>query len=102
MSTEPTNAPYEGWAILEVMGHRTRPGYVKQVEMFGGILLRIDIPVNETVTVTEFYGCSSIYSLRPATEELVRDTAKSSYSADPRPVRALDYKPRSNNDENPF
>ena len=34
---------YEGWAILECMGHRERPGYVKEVELAGGKLLRIDI-----------------------------------------------------------
>jgi hypothetical protein len=82
---------FEGWAVLELMGHRQRAGYVKDVEMFGGKLLRIDIPVETETTVTEFYGCSSIYALRPCTEQIARDHVKRSYD-DPRPVRPLDYR----------
>lgn len=95
MTTEPTEKPFEGWAILELMGHRTRPGYVKEVEMAGGKMMRIDIHISEEVCVTEFYGCSAIYSLRPATEEVVRDAAKNSYGADPRPVRPAAYRERT-------
>lgn len=85
---------FEGWAVLELMGHRQRAGYVKDVEMFGGKLLRIDIPVTADKTVTEFYGCSSIYALRPCAEEIVRDHVKNSYDGDIRPVRPLEYRER--------
>lgn len=85
--------PFEGWAILELMGHRSRPGYVKEVEMAGGKMLRIDIPIADG-HVTEFYGCSAVYSMRPASEEIVRDSVKRSYGADPRPVRPVDYRPQ--------
>ena len=71
-----TEVVFEGWAIVELMGHRQRGGYVKDVEMFGGKLLRIDIPVDHEKTVTEFYGCSALYALRPCTEEIVRDHIK--------------------------
>lgn len=85
---------FEGWAILELMGHRVRGGYVKDVEMFGGKLLRIDIPVGEKPDemVTEFYGCSSVYALRPCSEQMVRDHVKRAYGGDPRPVRAVEYR----------
>lgn len=89
MSSEPA---FEGWAILEIMGHRVRPGYVKEVEMAGGKMIRIDIPVGAD-HVTEFYGAAAIYALRPSTEEIVRDAIKRSYGADPRPVRPVDYQP---------
>lgn len=82
---------FEGWAIIELMGHRQRGGYVKDVEMFGGKLLRVDIPT-DSGDVTEFYGCSAIYALRPCTEQIARDFVKRSYE-DPRPVRPVDYKP---------
>jgi hypothetical protein len=85
---------FEGFAIVELMGHRSRGGYVKDVEMFGGKLLRIDIPVNSETTVTEFYGCSAIYALRPCTEAIVREHVKNSYDGDLRPVRPLDYRER--------
>ncbi len=80
---------FEGWAMLELMGHRRRIGFIKEVEMFGGKLLRIDIPV-EGGDVTEFYGCSSVYALRPVSEEVARDAAKR--GSDPRPVRPVDYR----------
>lgn len=83
---------FEGWAVLELMGHRQRAGLVKDVEMFGGKLLRIDIPCNDETTVTEFYGCASVYSLRPCTEEIARRHAKETYGGDPRPVRPVDYR----------
>lgn len=85
---------FEGWAVLELMGHRKRPGYAKEVEMAGGKMIRIDIPVTDDDSVTEYYGCSAIYALRPCTEEIARDHAKRSYGADPRPVRPVDYQPQ--------
>lgn len=89
-----TTEVFESWSIVELMGHRKRPGYVKEVEIAGGKMLRIDIPVSETEQVTEFYGTSAIYSIRPATEEICRDTAYRSYGADPRPIRPVDYRPQ--------
>ena len=85
--------PFKGWGILELMGHRRLGGFVQDVEMFGGKLLRVDIPIDAETTVTEFYGCSAIYALRPCTEQIVRDHVKRSYDGDVRPVRPVDYKP---------
>ena len=84
-----TETAFEGWAIVELMGHRQRPGYVKEVELAGGKMLRIDIPVDGG-DVTEFYGASAIYSIRPASEEIIRDNA--ARFGDPRPVRPVDYR----------
>jgi hypothetical protein len=80
---------YEGWAMLELMGHRQRVGRVQEVEMYGGKMLRIDIPL-EGGDVTEFYSCASIYALRPLSEEVARDRVKE--LGDPRPVRPVDYR----------
>jgi len=84
-----TDIAFEGWAIVELMGHRVRPGYAKDVELAGGKMLRIDIPL-ESGDITEFYGCSAIYSIRPASEEIVRDAANR--HGDPRPVRPVSYR----------
>lgn len=78
---------FEGWAIVELMGHRTRPGYVVEVEIAGGKLLRIDIPAPDG-EVSEFYGVASIYSIRPCSEQMARDQAR---SANSRPVRPIQY-----------
>ena len=80
---------FEGWAILELMGHRRRVGWVQEVEMFGGKLLRIDIPA-EGGDITEFYGVTLIYALRPVAEDVARDAA--ARGGDPRPVRPVDYR----------
>lgn len=100
---------YQGWARLELMGHRQRVGFVREVEMFGGKLLRIDIPVAGSDDVTEFYGVTSIYAMTPITEELAREAAKR--AGDPRPVRPMgfrledqtsDHLPESPDDENEY
>lgn len=72
---------FEGWAILELMGHRRLGGYVREATLAGGAFLRIDIPgpeSGETLTATQFYSPGSVYALTPTTEEVVRAVAKSS------------------------
>ena len=78
---------YAGWALLELMGHRQRVGRVSEVEAYGGKLLRIDIPVGEGAEdITEFYGVTSVYALRP----LAEDVARRQY--DDRPVAPVGYR----------
>ena len=81
--------PFEGWALLELMGHRQRPGYVKEVEIAGGKMLRVDIPTKGG-DVTEFYGVQAVYALRPCSEEIVR--GEITRWNDPRPVRPVEYR----------
>ena len=66
---------YEGWAIVELMGHRTFGGRVSEVEMFGGKLLRLDVYRTEDVAaeLTQFYGASAIYCITPTTEQKARE-----------------------------
>ena len=74
------------WARVELMGHRIRYGHVREVEMFGAKLLRVDV-TNSLGTVTEFYGGAAIYCLRPISEEDARKGAEP-YSP---PQRAISY-----------
>ena len=80
---------FEGWAVLELMGHRRRPGYIKEVEIAGGKMLRVDIPTAGG-DVTEFYGVQAIYALRPCAEEIVRNEI--TRWDDPRPIRPVTYR----------
>jgi hypothetical protein len=94
----PEAAPAD-WALVELMGHRRRAGRVQEVERFGAKMLRIDIPAGDAF-VTEFYGGSAIYAMRPATEEIARATAEA--IGDPRPVAPLSYRlpaPAANDDD---
>jgi hypothetical protein len=85
---------YQGWAMLELMGHRQRVGQVSEVEMYGGKMLRIDILVavdgKPDEFITEFYGCSSVYALTPISEQVARDHAKR--RGDIRPVQPVSYR----------
>ncbi len=100
---------YNGWAIVELMGHRTRPGKVQEVESYGSKMLQVDIPISDEDFVTEFYSAPALYSIRPCTEEIARTKAGYSYH-DPRPVRPVDYRPEkalthdadAGDDDNPF
>lgn len=70
--------PFKGWALVELMGHRKRAGLCEDVAMFGGRLLRVDIPCKEPAGTftTEFYGGPAIYGLHPCDEATGRRLAK--------------------------
>lgn len=92
--TDTADAPQDfGWVFLELMGHRQRIGKAREEYVGSGKMLRIDIPVDGGADdVTEFYGTSAIYALRPITEEIAKDhwAAK-----DPRPIKPAEYRPQS-------
>ena len=83
---------FEGFAIVELMGHRQRAGFVKEVEMAGAKMLRIDIPC-EGGDVTEFYSPTALYALRPCSAEVAKDMA--SRFGDPRPIKPVEYRERT-------
>lgn len=81
---------YEGWAILELMGHRRLAGYVQEVELAGHGMLRLDIPEHEApaedsdlhdgaptdVKATQFYSPAALYCLTPTTEAIARAVSR--------------------------
>lgn len=93
-TTDDTAAPQDfGWVLLELMGHRQRIGMAREEYVGSGKMIRIDIPAGDDGdTVTEFYGTSAVYALRPISEEVAKDhwAAK-----DPRPIRPAPYRPAS-------
>ena len=89
MAAEPKTPRDFGWVLLELMGHRQRIGMGREEEIAGGVMLRIDIPTEGEEYVTEYYGASSIYALRPVSEAVARDHFA---ARDPRPVNPADYR----------
>lgn len=81
---------FSGWAIVELMGHRIRAGEVKEVEMAGAKMLRVDIHCDDDAVLTEYYSPSALYSLRPCSEEIAK--AEMAAYRDPRPVRPVEYR----------
>lgn len=79
--------PFEGWAILELMGHRRLAGLVTEQTIGGVAFLRLDVPAPGAdagvFTATQFYAPQSVYCLTPTTEAIARALAA---SAQPQPV----------------
>lgn len=93
MSAKPE---FEGWAIVELMGHRRLAGHVRDVTMFGASFCRLDVPCDPPVT--QYYGPSAIYCVTPTTEEIAKKVAKHS---SPSPVHAYELQlpaPRATRD----
>lgn len=68
---------FEGWAIVELMGHVRLAGRVLPAPMFGTELLRIDIPDRQGADyTTQFVSGSSLYRLTPCSEEVARAVAR--------------------------
>jgi hypothetical protein len=68
---------FEGWAILELMGHRRLGGFVQEQEIAGHGFLRIDVPgENGNGDASQFYSPGSVYCLTPTTEAMARAVAR--------------------------
>lgn len=77
---------FEGWAIVELMGHRRLGGLVREETRFGAAMLRIDVPSSDGERMaTQWYGGGAIYCVTPTTEAIARAIAK---GAQPTPVNA--------------
>lgn len=79
--------PWEGWAIVELLGHVRLAGRVSQEEQFGAKLGRIDIPQADGPAVTKFFSGAALYAMTPVTEAVARAVA---LRCDPAPVRPWD------------
>jgi hypothetical protein len=82
--------PFEGWAILELMGHRRLAGYVQAQEIAGAGMLRIDVPGDDGPIATQFYAPAAVYCITPTTEAMARAVAKKNQ---PAPVQRWELPP---------
>lgn len=63
---------FEAYCIVELMGHVTLAGFVRETEIGGGKLFQIDVPEsNGAQKFTSFFGSSSVYKLTPVDEATV-------------------------------
>ena len=70
--------PFNGWAVVELMGHRVVAGHVSQARIAGNEMLRVDIHWRDPargIRVTQFYSGAAIYCLTPCSEEEARKQA---------------------------
>jgi hypothetical protein len=81
----------DGWAILELMGHRRLGGKVSEHTIAGGAFIRIDVPhpnVAGIFTASQFYSPSAVYAITPTTEEIACAIARGA----PEPVARWDLR----------
>ena len=77
--TESEPEPEEFWGVLEVMGHRTIYGLIREEQHFGKIMVRIDVPAaDKDWQATQLYSPDSVYAITPTTEAFVREMTNSS------------------------
>lgn len=82
---------FEGWAVVEVMGHKKFAGFVSEQVIAGAALIRVDVPETQqrkyisgyggyTAEVkpgyTKLLGVSSIYCITPCNEATARACAQ--------------------------
>jgi hypothetical protein len=82
---------FEGWAMVELMGHKKLAGQCSEQVVAGAALLRIDVPetqqrktvpgyggtvVESKPGYTKLVGVGSVYCITPTTEEVARRCAE--------------------------
>jgi hypothetical protein len=68
---------YQGWAIVELMGHRRLAGRVSEVTQYGTTQLRLDVPgEGDTIAATQFYSGGALYCVTPTDEKTARAVAR--------------------------
>jgi hypothetical protein len=90
--------PAEEWALVEIFGHRSHMGRIREVERAGAKLLRIEVPTDDHGVFEVFdYGGGAIFSVRPMTEEAVRKACARHRELYGRPEPTIDQ-----GEEDPF
>jgi len=86
VSTE--SEAFEGFAILELMGHRRLAGWVSEQTIAGAAFIRLDIPADgddagatydpdqDSYVATQFYSPQALYCLTPTTKDVALAVAK--------------------------
>lgn len=65
------------WAYVEIMGHRSYSGFVREAQVGGTTLMRVDVPATKgSPAWTTYFGASAIFSMTPVTEEMARAWAE--------------------------
>lgn len=93
MKADDTQDVFEGWCILELMGHRRLAGYVREQTVGGASFLRLDVPgptPESPATATQFYSPTAVYCITPTTETIARRLAQTSR---PEPVQRWELPP---------
>ena len=75
MSEQQETFRFDGWAIIEFMGHRKRAGQVKTADIGGTAVFQVTTQTPDGQPLVEVYAASSLYCLTPVTEDVARNVA---------------------------
>ena len=75
MSEQQETFRFDGWAIIEFMGHRKRAGQVKTADIGGTAVFQVTTHTPDGQPLVEVYAASSLYCLTPVTEDVARNVA---------------------------
>jgi hypothetical protein len=90
MTTTAERPAFEGWAIVELMGHRRLAGHVSEQDIAGTAFLRLDVPARAGDGITQFYSAAAVYCITPTTEDIARKIGERSA---PAPVSRFELDP---------
>lgn len=76
-----------GWALIEIMGHRSHHGFVREVQVFGATMCQVLVPFHDKpgVQSRHVYGGSAIFSLSPCSKAECIKYAPRNWSVSPHP-----------------
>lgn len=70
------DASFEGWVVVELLGHRVLSGYARTVPLLGTEALRLDVALPEgNDPHTEFFFAHSIYGIVLSSQEAAQARA---------------------------
>ncbi len=71
-----SDAAFDEWCILELLGHRRLAGRVREVQLAGAGFLRLDVPSTKGHgEQTQYVSPGSVYALHPTTEDIATAAA---------------------------
>ena len=72
----PTSRRFDGWGVLELMGHVRLAGYVEAVDVQHITFIRVDIPETPNgKPATKYFSPRSVFSVSPCDESEARQVA---------------------------
>lgn len=94
---EEKDAELKSWALVELFGHQRIVGFLSQQTFGTGVLFRVDVPdlLKDGKRVrdgfTRYFGLSSIYSITPVSEDVVRQLLPTCDGTPARPLGLRSY-----------
>lgn len=86
-----SESSFEGWVVLELMGHRRLSGWLSEEQIGGGSFLRLDVHKSRTeILATQYYSPSAVYCITPTDEQTAFKVAA---MAQPAPVHRWELPP---------